>query len=135
MRRLHLVAIVLVIVLGLLGAGCLDGTETSATPGTVVGTVPQSTVPTADLPALKLTGDATAGKALFVSQACGGCHTLAAAGSSGNVGPNLDTAKPNLERVVTRVTLGKDPMPAFGKSLTPQQIADVAAYVIKSTGG
>ncbi len=35
---------------------------------------------------------AAAGKAVFVGAAgCGGCHTLAAAGASGTVGPDLDT--------------------------------------------
>jgi cytochrome c6 len=135
MRRLHLVAILLAIGVGLLAAGCLSGTETSATPDTVVGTVPASTTPTADLPALKLKGDATAGKAVFASQGCGGCHTLSAAGSGGTVGPNLDDAKPSTELVVTRVTKGIGPMPPFGESLSAQQIADVAAYVVKSTSG
>jgi len=32
------------------------------------------------------------GKAVFASAGCGGCHTLAAAGSSGTTGPNLDDA-------------------------------------------
>jgi cytochrome c551/c552 len=36
-------------------------------------------------------GSQGAGKQLFV-QACGGCHTLADAGTSGTVGPNLDDA-------------------------------------------
>ena len=136
MRRLSLVGLFLALGLGLLGAGCLSGTETTATPDTVVGTVPQSTTSSGGgLPALKLKGDATAGKALFASQGCGGCHTLAAAGSGGNVGPNLDQSKPSLEKIVTRVTEGKSPMPAFGDTLTAQQIADVAAYVNQSTGG
>jgi cbb3-type cytochrome c oxidase subunit III len=34
-------------------------------------------------------GDQDNGRKLFVSK-CGGCHTLAAAGTSGTVGPNLD---------------------------------------------
>jgi cytochrome c oxidase subunit II len=35
---------------------------------------------------------ASAGKAVFTGEAgCSGCHTLAAAGASGTVGPNLDT--------------------------------------------
>ena len=134
MRRSTTVAFALLaLVLGLLAAGCLSGTETTASPETVVGDVPAAT--TADLPALKLTGDAAAGKAVFTSQGCGGCHTLSAAGASGNVGPNLDDAKPPVELVVTRVTEGKSPMPAFGETLTPQQIADVAAYVAQSTAG
>jgi len=38
------------------------------------------------------TGDATAGKAVWDANGCGGCHTLAAASASGNIGPDLDTA-------------------------------------------
>ncbi|HEX2587252.1 MAG TPA: cytochrome c [Gaiellales bacterium] len=37
-------------------------------------------------------GDANAGKAVFASAGCSGCHTLAQAGATGTVGPNLDTA-------------------------------------------
>ena len=135
MRRIHLLGLVLALAFGLLAAGCLGGTETTATPETVVGTVPESTTATGDLPALALKGDATAGKAVFVSAGCGGCHTLAAAGSNGNVGPNLDDAKPDNKLVVTRVTKGMGAMPPFGSQLTAQQIADVAAYVVTSTGG
>lgn len=36
-------------------------------------------------------GDAGTGKQLFVQQ-CGGCHTLADAGTRGTIGPNLDDA-------------------------------------------
>lgn len=36
-------------------------------------------------------GDATAGQKLFVGK-CGACHTLAAAGTQGTIGPNLDDA-------------------------------------------
>ncbi len=134
-RRTHVLALLLALALGLLAAGCLGGSETTATADTVVGDVPASTTATPDLPALKLTGDAAAGKAVFASAGCGGCHTMAAAGAKGNVGPNLDQKKPSTELVVERVTLGKSPMPKFGGQLTDQQIADVAAYVVKSTSG
>ncbi|MSO95696.1 MAG: cytochrome c [Thermoleophilia bacterium] len=135
MRRTRLVALVLVLALGLLAAGCLDGTETTATADKVVGVLPTTTTTTGDLPALELMGDAAAGKAVFTSQSCGSCHVLAASGTSGAVGPNLDESKPSTELVVTRVTEGKSLMPAFGETLTAQQIADVAAYVSESTGG
>ncbi len=79
-------------------------------------------------------GDPAAGKEVFASAGCGGCHTLGAAGSSGAVGPNLDDAKPSAERVVDRVTNGKGVMPPFKGSLTEQQIADVAAFVSESAG-
>jgi mono/diheme cytochrome c family protein len=80
-------------------------------------------------------GDAAAGEAVFASAGCGGCHTLKAAGASGNVGPNLDDAKPPAELVVDRVTNGKGVMPSFKDQLTEQQIQDVAAYVVQSTSG
>ena len=35
-------------------------------------------------------GGAGAGKAVFVNNGCGGCHTFKAAGSNGKVGPDLD---------------------------------------------
>jgi len=135
MRRTTPLLVLLLLAVGLLAAGCGGGKEVGATPETVVGSVPTETASPSDLPALALKGDATAGKALFASQGCGGCHTLAAAGASGNVGPNLDQAKPSYELAVTRLTKGQGAMPAFGDSLKAQQIADVAQFVVQSTGG
>ena len=80
-------------------------------------------------------GDAAAGEAVFTSAGCGGCHVLEAAGSSGNVGPNLDDSKPDAALVVERVTNGSGAMPAFRDQLDEQQIQDVAAYVVASTQG
>lgn len=79
-------------------------------------------------------GDAAAGKEVFASAGCGGCHTLGAAGSSGAVGPNLDDTKPSAALVVDRVTNGKGVMPPFKGSLDERQIADVAAFVSESAG-
>jgi cytochrome c553 len=80
-------------------------------------------------------GDPAAGEEVFASAGCGGCHTLEAAGSSGNVGPNLDDAKPPHELVVERVTNGMGAMPSFKGQLSEQQIQDVAAFVVESTQG
>jgi cytochrome c6 len=80
-------------------------------------------------------GDATAGKDVFSTAGCGGCHTLEDAGSSGEVGPNLDEAKPDRELVIERVTNGMGPMPSFKDELSEEQIRDVAAYVVQATGG
>ncbi len=74
-------------------------------------------------------GDAAAGKEVFASAGCGGCHTFSAAGSSGSVGPNLDDASPSHDHVVTQVTNGGGAMPSFKDDLTEQQIQDVAAFV------
>ena len=75
----------------------------------------------------------TDGESIFI-QNCGGCHTLAAAGTSGTVGPNLDDAKPSKDLVVTRVTNGMGAMPPFKDVLNEQQINAVADYVSSSAG-
>ena len=139
MRRPTIALAALLAAIALLTAGCLGGKHETATPDTVVGTVATTPSPSANLPALKLKGSATAGKAIFTGSAgCGGCHTLKDAGTAGTIGPNLDDKKPPFALVVERVTLGKTPMPAFGQaqggSLTDQQIADVAQYVSSVAG-
>jgi mono/diheme cytochrome c family protein len=80
-------------------------------------------------------GEGPDGEAIFAQAGCGGCHTLKAAGSSGNVGPNLDDAKPPKELVIERVTKGMGAMPSFADEYTPDEIAAVADYVVASTGG
>ena len=131
-RRLLPLAIFLV-----LAAGCSTnkpGEKTvSPLPVTVVGTVPKAQEAT--VPAQYKNGDATAGKAVFESAGCKGCHTLKDAGATGTVGPNLDQAKPPLSLVVERVTKGAGAMPPFKGQLSDKKIADVAAYVVKATGG
>ena len=136
MRRPLAALALLLVAVALVAAGC-GGEEVSATPETVVGTVPEETTtgPSEDLPALALKGDAAAGKEVFASAGCAACHTLSEANASGTVGPNLDDAKPSDELVVHRVTLGQGGMPSFKDQLQPQQIADVAAFVSSATGG
>jgi mono/diheme cytochrome c family protein len=134
MRRPLTVLALLLAVLALVAAGCGEG-DVTATPETVEGTIPEETTGGGeDLPALDLKGDAAAGKSVFSSAGCTACHSLAAAGSNGTVGPNLDDAKPSFELVVQRVTLGQGGMPSFKDQLQPQQIADVAEFV-SSAGG
>ena len=75
-----------------------------------------------------------AGKTVFESAGCASCHTLADAGATGTVGPNLDDAKPDAALVTKRVTTGKGAMPPFKDQLSAAQIADVAAYVSSVAG-
>jgi cytochrome c oxidase subunit 1 len=106
-------------------AGYLIGHYTSVSHAK---TVPAPTPTTTAAPAN------AAGKQVFASASCGGCHTLKAAGATGTVGPNLDQAKPPRALVVQRVTNGKRAMPPFKGTLTPQQIQDVADFVSASAG-
>jgi len=77
--------------------------------------------------------NSTNGKDIFTAN-CGSCHTLAGAGTSGTVGPNLDQLKPNEARVQKQVTNGGAVMPAFKGTLTPAQITAVAKYVSSVAG-
>jgi cytochrome c553 len=160
MRRTAVVLVLLVAAFGLVAAGCGQEQEQTATPDTVEGSTPTDTTETettettetettesdetettettetettATTPASE--GDPVAGKEVFLgASACGGCHTLADAGASGTVGPNLDEAMPDNELVLDRVTNGQGGMPSFSSTLTEQQIADVAAYVSSVAG-
>ncbi|MBV8065454.1 MAG: cytochrome c [Actinobacteria bacterium] len=79
--------------------------------------------------------NAAAGAAVFKTAGCAGCHTLAAAHAGGQIGPNLDTLKPNYAQVLAQVTNGGGGMPSFAKTLTAAQIRNVAAYVASNAGG
>ena len=80
-------------------------------------------------------GGAADGAAVFASAGCGGCHTLEAAGSSGQTGPNLDDLKPSQDEVAEQVRNGGGGMPAFGDKLSDEEINAVAQYVSESAGG
>jgi outer membrane protein assembly factor BamB len=69
-----------------------------------------------------------AGETVF-DTTCSSCHTLAAAGTNGTVGPNLDELKPNQALVEKQVTNGGGGMPAFGGALSKEEIKNVAEFV------
>ena len=65
--------------------------------------------------------------------ACGTCHTLQSAGSSGDIGPNLDMLKPQIAQIINAVTNGIGVMPPWSDILTIEEIEAVAYYVFTST--
>jgi mono/diheme cytochrome c family protein len=133
MRR----GLLLALVLGGLLAGCGGETDVTATPETVIGTVPAGQ--TVDLSK----GDPAAGKEIFTKTAqpaCSSCHTYKPAGSTATVGPDLDTALQGkdaqfiLESITdpsAEVTAGyQDIMPKEYKTqLDEKQLADVVAFL------
>ena len=70
------------------------------------------------------------GKDVFLNKAnCAACHTLAEAGSNGQIGPNLNQIKPNIMRVMSVVKNGIGIMPPLEGLLSSQEIEAVAHYV------
>jgi cytochrome c oxidase subunit II len=92
-----------------------------------------------------------AGAAVFKNNQCGACHTLAAAGATGTVGPDLDklpaeaqAANQPLDAFVREsivdpnayVAKGNHPniMPAtFGKALSKQELDGLVQYLVSSS--
>jgi len=90
--------------------------------------------PATTSPKVPANASATAGAKVFGAAGCGSCHTLTAANASGQVGPNLDEARPSYGTVVVMVTGGGAGMPSFKGQLSEQQIRDVAAFVATRAG-
>src|SRR3954465_12935877 len=73
-------------------------------------------------------GAVPAGKAVFTGN-CGSCHTLKAAGTSGQVGPRLDGISLRPSQIEGTVRSGRGGMPSFGGRLSGAEISAVAAFV------
>ena len=95
-------------------------------------------------------GSQGTGKKLFV-QACGGCHTLANAGTVANIGPNLDDAfrasrteeggdfqeSTIFDVTLDQMKLAASPMPRFDtgpQKLSEEELQNIAAYVASVAG-
>jgi len=98
------------------------------------------------------TSGAGAGKAIFVNNGCNACHTLAAAGATGKIGPDLDKlpayatqAKQPLEQFIHESIVNpnayiqpgfpKGVMPETFKSLPKDQLDALVTYLVDSSKG
>jgi mono/diheme cytochrome c family protein len=127
------VAVALGLTLGVAGCGG-DETKTTTLPtGTIAG------------------GDIASGRNVFLSNGCGDCHTLEAAGTIGTTGPNLDqelrpaaeiAGGPFEEYVRTSiVSPGSFVMPQYSDGVMPSdyesrlsksEIDDLVAFIVSS---
>jgi cytochrome c oxidase subunit 2 len=126
------------VALALLLAGCGGGEAAGPFPQTVIGTVKQGP------------SGSAAGKALYTSNGCGGCHTFKAAGSAGKVGPDLDKlaadakkankgsvedyTRESIENPSAYVAPGYPDgvMPPYKGKLTDSQIDDLVSFLTSS---
>ena len=121
-------------------------TETTTQPG-ITDSTPTETAPTETAPTETTgtaEGDPAAGKPLFTSQGCGGCHAFGPAGTNAAVGPNLDEAlqgddaasiseaivDPNAE-VAEGYAEGIMP-DDYDQKLSDEQLADLVAFLSTS---
>ncbi len=77
------------------------------------------------------------GREVFVEVAqppCGACHVLADAEAEGTIGPSLDALQPTEEQVQAALRSAPGVMPAYGDSMSDEQIEAVSAYVASVAG-
>jgi cytochrome c551/c552 len=106
-----------------LGAGISDGSEGGSTSTTTAGA----------------RADHESGRAVFARMGCGSCHTLAAAGSRGQLGPNLDTRLGRHTRasLIARITAppsdpeGFSMMPTnFGSRMNARELDSLVRFLL-----
>ena len=127
----------LVVVLGALAlfSACGDSEDATPTPETVIGTVPtEEDGGGGGGGSGEVEGDPAAGKEIFAANGCGSCHTLADAGSTGTVGPSLDDSTIDFAGAVEQITNGGGGMQPYSGTLSEEEIANVAAYVVTARG-
>jgi mono/diheme cytochrome c family protein len=128
----RLAALVLALAALVALAGCGGSEDASPTPETVIGTVPAEE--DGGDGGSDVEGDPAAGKEVFASAGCGSCHTLSDAGATGTVGPNLDESSVDFAAAQEQITNGGGGMQAYSGTLSEEEIANVAAYVVSARG-
>lgn len=129
------------------GGAASTPTSTSAATTTSAGTTTSAATTTSPGGG----GNAAAGKSVFSANGCAACHTFQPAGSTGTIGPNLDTAPTQDAKADGNMDLAAfvkqsitDPnayiakgfpkpsaMPGtFGSSLSPTQLNDLVAFIV-----
>jgi mono/diheme cytochrome c family protein len=92
-------------------------------------------------------GDPAVGKQVFTSAGCTSCHTLSAAGSTAQTGPNLDEVLQDKDAAFIRESIvnpdaevaegfSQDLMPEnYGEQLSDEELANLVAFLVQSTSG
>ncbi len=117
-------------------------TETTETETTETETTETETTPGTTTQEEEPAGDPAVGESAFASAGCGSCHTFAAAGTTGTVGPNLDESLQGKDAEYVRqaivepdaeVAEGYQPgiMPSFDQ-LSEEQVNGLVAFLTAS---
>jgi cytochrome c oxidase subunit 2 len=128
-------AVVFAVVLLATSGGSAGG---AAVPGGGGATAADAAAPAAATATLGR--EASAGRLVFAEMGCGGCHRLAAAGSSGPIGPSLDDALPHHTRASLLAKI-RDPgtgsvMPGdFARRMSPAQLRALVTFLLATRAG
>jgi mono/diheme cytochrome c family protein len=91
-------------------------------------------------------GDPAAGQEVFASAGCGSCHAVAAAGSTGDIGPPLDESLQGRDAEYIRTQIvdpsseiaegyGPGIMPEdYGEQLSDEELANLVAFLAREAG-
>jgi mono/diheme cytochrome c family protein len=125
------------------GEGAEPTTPADTQPAETGETEPGETGETGGAPA----GDPAAGQDVFTSAGCGSCHAIAAAGSTGTIGPALDESLGGRDAEFIRTQIvdpdsqiaegfGPGIMPQdYGEQLSDEEIANLVAFLAQEAGG
>jgi mono/diheme cytochrome c family protein len=99
------------------------------------GRAPESGQVAAPAPGETLPEGQEAGLAVFTRMGCGGCHRLAAANSTGPIGPSLDERLPSHTRdSLTAQILSPDPTgimpPDFGERMSDAELTALVDFLL-----
>jgi mono/diheme cytochrome c family protein len=146
------ILVTLILTIAMLGAvevfakeeehGATETSEPAPEPAPEPGPSPEPPPPA---PAPTTTGGASgsveAGKTVFRVSGCGGCHTVAAAGTNGTTGPNLDESLAGKDAAYVEQAIvdpnaeiaegyGPGVMPqTYEQQFSPKQIADLVTFL------
>ena len=121
-RRVALALVALVLCMGVTACGGDDEDSGATTETTTTETTTTDETTTAS------------GREVFVAD-CASCHTLADAGATGAIGPNLDESSLDEAAVEAQVRSGGGGMPAFEGELSDEEIQAVSGYVVAERQG
>src|SRR5581483_3279561 len=82
-----------------------------------------------------LTGKARQGAEVYVTLSCWRCHAIEGVG--GQNGPSLTNVGARLDQseIVTTILTGRGNMPAFGRTISPDQLDQLVAFLSTLRGG
>ena len=108
------------------------------TAGAVVTAAVLALVPASEPPRAERRAQADPGRAVFAKLGCGSCHRLAAAGSTAEIGPDLDRRLPNHTASSLRTAIVGPPdrysmMPAdFDDRTTDAELDALVTFLLES---